>query len=99
MITIYGDNFSENKLDNNVRIGLYTDCLVLTSTDGQITCRTLERSADSDFNETQEDLIVLLKLSEEAKCLTNDLNCNFTWIEDSELPQSTGYTTDWDDSL
>jgi hypothetical protein len=28
LITIYGDNFSEDKLDNNVRIGLYTDCLV-----------------------------------------------------------------------
>jgi len=99
LITIYGDNFSEDRYDNNVRIGLYTDCLVLSSTDGQITCRTLERSPDADFNEDQEELIVLLKLSEEAKCATVGSNCEFTWIEDSALPAITSYTADWDSSL
>ena len=63
LITITGYNFSNDAItDNPVRVG-YTDCLVQTTSNNQITCMTLTRMegvAGSD------DLIVFLKASEEA---------------------------------
>jgi len=59
----------------------------------------MPRSLEADSLEPQDELIVLLKLSEEAKCMTPDLNCNYTWIGDSELPQLQSYSVSWDTSI
>lgn len=62
MVTITGENFSDDLLDNPVKIG-DDYCYVITSTPTQITCRTnqlIGKEEESDL------LIVFLKTSEEA---------------------------------
>jgi hypothetical protein len=99
LITITGYNFSSDPLDNNVRIGI-TDCIVETSENGQITCRTLEKAVTaSNIDENVEELVVLLKVSEEAKCETSLGHCNYTWLDDSALPSLTSYSLEYDSSL
>ena len=63
LITINGYNFSNGAItDNAVKIG-YTDCLVQSTSNNQITCLTLPRIQGVPAT---EDLIVFLRLSEEA---------------------------------
>ncbi len=91
MITIKGYNFSETDItDNNVRVG-YTDCLVESTSNTEIKCRTLSRF---EGEEGVDDLIVLLKVSEEA---VFELDSKFTWIK-TGLPKMTSYETVWDDT-
>jgi len=62
LVTIKGENFSNEPLDNPVKIGSHY-CYVITSTPSEITCRT-------DYLLDQESgdqlLLVFLKTSEEA---------------------------------
>jgi hypothetical protein len=62
LVTITGENFSYDPLDNPVKIG-DDYCYVITSTPSQITCRTNQlvgKAEESDL------LLVFLKTSEEA---------------------------------
>ena len=86
LITITGSVFSNDGLDNNVKIGK-TDCIVITSSTNQITCRTEPRKAES-ANNPSETFVVFLKATEEAKCEASN-NCEFTWL-DATLPTVTG---------
>jgi hypothetical protein len=89
LITITGYNFSTDILDNPVRIG-YTDCLVESSSNTEVKCRTLPRMEGVAGT---EDFIVFLKTSEESECTVNP--CKYTWV-DSGLPALTGATTSFD---
>ena len=75
LITITGENFSNEKLDNAVKIG-QNYCNVITTSPSEITCKT-------DFLYTQlpveEELIVFLKTSEECNSV------EFTFIEPSNV--------------
>jgi hypothetical protein len=63
LITITGENFSTDPLDNPVRVG--TDwCYVQTTSASQITCRIAERSTATAASAAE--LIVFLRTSEEA---------------------------------
>jgi hypothetical protein len=89
LITITGYNFSTDIMNNNVRIG-YTDCLVESSSNNEVKCRTLPRM---EGEVGADDLIVLLKVSEEAECEVTP--CKFTWRDDN-LPTLTSYSTSFD---
>lgn len=82
LVSITGYNFSTDVLDNPVRMG-YTDCIVESSSNTEIKCRTLPRMEGVGGT---EDIIVFLKTSEEAECTVNP--CKYTWL-DSGLPQVT----------
>ncbi|TNV88211.1 hypothetical protein FGO68_gene8985 [Halteria grandinella] len=92
LITIDGINFSNDTLDNPVKIG-YTDCMVESSTPTQIKCRT-----DPYINEEDatEDFIVFLKTYEEAKCLASP--CTFEWVK-TGLPTISDYSVEYDETL
>lgn len=63
LVTIDGTNFSEDPLDNPVKIG-NNYCYVQNSTATRITCRVAERTV-ADLGE--HEVIVFLRTSEEAK--------------------------------
>jgi hypothetical protein len=63
-ITITGHTFSDDSLDNNVRIGR-TDCLVLSSSGTEVVCRTEPKVATST---NIEPVLVFLKSAEESVC-------------------------------
>jgi len=90
LVTITGYNFSTDIMDNNVRIG-YTDCLVESSSNNEVKCRTLPRM---EGEVGADDVIVLLKVSEEAECEVTP-TCKFTWKDDN-LPKLTSYSTSFD---
>ena len=92
LITITGYNFSTDILDNPVRMG-YTDCIVESSSNTEIKCRTLPRMEGVPGT---EDIIVFLKTSEEAECTVNP--CKYTWL-DTGLPRLTNATTAFDYSI
>jgi hypothetical protein len=92
LITITGYNFSTDILDNPVRMG-YTDCIVESSSNTEIKCRTLPRMEGVAGS---EDIIVFLKTSEEAECTVNP--CKYTWL-DTGLPRLTNATTAFDYSI
>jgi hypothetical protein len=75
LITITGENFSEDPLDNPVTIGS-DDCYVITSTPTEITCRT---DLLSDKETGGETLIVFLKTSEEAFNAPNGDDITFNY--------------------
>jgi hypothetical protein len=75
LVTIEGENFSDNPLDNPVKIG--SDyCYVITTSPTQITCRTDMLSSQASQDEM---VIVFLKTSEEAATPNND-DILFTYI-------------------
>jgi hypothetical protein len=90
LITVTGYNFSTDIQDNPIRIG-YTDCLVESSTNTQIICRTTPRVQETVGT---DDFIVLLKTYEEAVCQVNP--CTFTWVNTAAL---TTYSTAFDTTL
>lgn len=95
MITITGYNFSTDGLDNNVRIGK-TDCIVESSSNTQITCRTLPKVTDSsNVMSNKETLMVFLKLSEEAVCETSTGLCDFTWLSSNGIANLISSSVDW----
>ena len=99
LITITGYNFSTDGLDNNVRIGK-TDCIVQSSSNTEITCRTLPKRVDSsNIDANTESLMVFLKLSEEAVCETADGVCDFTWLQGNNIPSLISYTVDWSSTI
>lgn len=71
----------------------YTDCLVESSSNNEIKCRTLARMEGVAGT---EDIIVFLKTSEEAECTVNP--CKYTWV-DTGLPILTSATTAFDYTL
>ena len=93
LITINGYNFSNGAItDNPVRVG-YTDCLVQSTSNTQITCLTLPRIQGV---EATEDLIVFLRTFEEAVFEVSPRT--FTWIG-TGLPTLTSYSTYFDSTL
>ena len=72
LITITGENFSYEPLDNPVTIG-GSYCYVVTSSPTEITCRQDYQERDTGDNL----LIVFLKTSEEAAC--DDEICTFSY--------------------
>jgi hypothetical protein len=76
LVTIEGENFSDNPLDNPVKIGA-DYCYVQTTSTTQITCRTDMLSAQVAQDEL---VIVFLKTSEEA-ATPNDDDIFFTYIQ------------------
>jgi hypothetical protein len=91
LITIDGNNFSDDYQDNPVRIG-NTDCLVEYSSSTQIKCRTEPRTQQEV---AQDSLIVFLKTYEEAIC--GEANgCKYRWTDDAKLQS---YSVDFDNSL
>jgi len=90
LITVTGYNFSTDIQDNPIRIG-YTDCLVESSTNTQIICRTTPRVQETVGT---DDFIVLLKTYEEAVCQVNP--CTFTWVNTAAL---TTYSAAFDTTL
>ena len=89
MITITGYNFSTDIMNNNVRIG-NTDCLAESSSNNEVKCRTLPRM---EGEVGADDVIVLLKVSEEAVCEVT--SCKYTWKDDN-LPTLTSYSSSID---
>jgi hypothetical protein len=87
LVTITGENFSDDALDNPVKIG-DDYCYVITSTPTEITCRT-------DLLTSQEAgaelLLVFLKTSEEA---FSEEDIEFTYI--TPTAEVTSLTTDFD---
>jgi hypothetical protein len=78
LITIYGENFSDDPLDNPVMIG-ENYCYVQTSSPTEITCRT---DLLTDQLVGEETFIVFLKTSEEAGTPNGD-DVIFTYVEPS----------------
>ena len=62
LITIDGVNFSDNALDNSVKVG-NDYCLVETTAPDQITCRVIETGTAEP---STSNLLVFLRTSEEA---------------------------------
>ena len=92
LITINGYNFSNAAFtDNPVQVG-YTDCLVQSTSNTQITCLTQPRRSGVAGS---DDLIVFLRTFEEA---VFQVNSTFEWL-DTGLPNITTYETYFDDSL
>lgn len=77
LITITGENFSDDGLDNPVTIG-DDDCYVITSTPTEITCRT---DLHSDKAAGDELFVVFLKTSEEAFNAPDGEDIMFTYAE------------------
>lgn len=92
LITINGYNFSNAAFtDNPVQVG-YTDCLVQSTSNTQITCLTQpRRSGDAGT----DDLIVFLRTFEMAVFQVNE---TFEWVADG-LPNITSYETYFDTGL
>lgn len=76
LLTITGENFSNDALDNPVKVGDHY-CYVVTSTPTEITCRISITAGTTQTAETVE-VIVFLKTSEEAVCATGT-DCNFAY--------------------
>ena len=64
LVTIDGENFSTDPLDNPVKVGKQY-CLVETSTPTQIVCRTMETGSVTEVPDAE--VIVFLRTSEEAQ--------------------------------
>jgi hypothetical protein len=78
LVTITGKHFSPDTItDNNVTIGYNgPDCLLESTTEFEIVCRIEETDQEVD---AAVDVLVFLKLSEEAVCSV-DGGCLFTWL-------------------
>lgn len=74
LVTIDGENFSDEKLDNPVMIGMSL-CIVEQTSKNQIVCRVEERGQSA--RESTEQVSVLLKLGEIASCSTRNRDCSF----------------------
>ena len=92
LITINGYHFSNDPMDNPVQIG-YTECQIESTSETQITCRTLPAMQEVDYT---DDVIVFLKTYEEAQCTANP--CTFDWVA-TNLPALTDYSVDFDTTL
>ena len=68
LVTITGENFSDNPLDNPVKIGS-NYCYVITTSPTEITCRT---DMLHDQMVGSEQVLVFLKTSEEASTLSGE---------------------------
>jgi hypothetical protein len=93
LVTITGENFSNNALDNPVMIGPAL-CLVETSTPQEIVCRIEHRPYTEDFSTgypLEGPVSVFLKLGETAGCPNG---CTFTFDEPSATV--TGFTDTYD---
>jgi hypothetical protein len=79
-VTITGENFSDNALDNPVMIG-DSDCLVQSTSATEIVCKIEHRDAVEDFSDYPKEgqVSVFLRLGETAACRTD--SCTFTFEE------------------
>ena len=95
MVTITGENFSENTIDNPVMIG-DSLCIVKSSKPTEIVCEIEARPIPEDFSAypLEGQVSVFLALSETARC---DTTCVFTF----EAPSATvtGFMTVYDQEL
>ena len=86
-ITITGGPFSNNGLENNVKVWNH-DCLVTSSSNETIVCVTAPRIPATPITEVTELIDVFLKAAEYAICaLPDDAPCDFTWtnVESSSV--------------
>ena len=95
MVTITGENFSNNAIDNAVMIGDAL-CLVQSSQPQEIICEIEPREITEDFVTEIGTVSVFLKLGETAACQPSSA-CEFTFNEPSATV--TGFTTVYDQSL
>ena len=93
VVTISGENFSNNPMDNPVMIG-DSLCLVESSSASEIVCRIEIRDEASVVPE-DGTVSVFLKLGETAKCLDN--TCKFVFKEPSG--ELTSFSASYDSSL
>lgn len=78
-ITITGGPFSNNGLENNVKVW-NNDCLVESSSNDTIICTTSPRVPKVPVTDVAEQLDVFLKAAEYAVCaLPAQAPCDFTW--------------------
>jgi len=90
LITVTGYNFSTDIQDNPIRIG-YTDCMVESSSNTQILCRTMPRVQEAPGG---DNFVVFLRTYEEAVCQVDP--CTFTWVNTATL---NSYSTTFDSTL
>lgn len=90
LLTIDGVNFSEDPLDNPVKVGDYY-CLVETTEANQITCRVMETVLETSQN---AQVLVFLRTSEEA---ASDVASTFSYATPSAT--ITGMSNEFDASL
>jgi hypothetical protein len=82
LITIHGNNWSTDKLNNPVSISYNgalgaTFCYVKTTSETKITCRIQDFATGKEKEDQKEGkLLVFLKTSEEASCGMAD-NCKY----------------------
>lgn len=90
LITIDGVNFSDDPLDNPVKVG-NNYCLVQTTSSSQITCRVMETGTSQP---SSTNILVFLRTSEEAQ---NDGSDAFEFV--TPLETITSVTNSFDSSL
>jgi len=88
LITITGENFSDDPLDNPVQID-GKDCAIESSSSTEIKCRTPAPSSSSD---STHSVLVFLKATEEAVCSGT---CDFTYTS-SKTPALSSQTISFD---
>jgi hypothetical protein len=89
-VTIDGINFSDDPYDNPVMIDGY-NCLVLTTSPTQITCRIVETVTEDDLRLVTGLAMVFLSTSEEA---VRDIDT--TWTFTAPTATVTSLTTSFD---
>lgn len=97
LVTITGTNFGTQKTDNPVQLSTHggigsIDCFVQTINPTEITCRVDKDMRTPKEHDTEADMVVFLKTSEEAMC-SGDI-CK--WKYTSTLPTVTEMTTEFD---
>jgi hypothetical protein len=99
LLTITGENFAPKDIqDNPVQISYNgalgsTDCFLISTSTTEIKCRVDTKNMERKDAETAE-MIVFLKTSEEAKCVSPA--CKYTYT--SSLPKVTSATAKWDET-
>jgi hypothetical protein len=97
LLTINGGPFGDVSTDNPVSIisksGDTVDCYVQTTSSAMITCR-MDPSISPRSADSEADLVVFLKASEEATCDADD--CAYVYTND--LPVLSSATTAFDSS-
>lgn len=91
LVTITGENFSDEPLDNPVKIG-DNYCYVITTSPTEITCRT---DLLTDQNTGDNIVLVFLKTSEEAATLTGE---DFMFTYQTPSAEITDIQVAFDDS-
>ena len=98
LLTINGRNFGDVYTDNPVQISTNggidsIDCYVQTINSTEITCRVNDEIVPRDDGK-EGDMVVFLKVSEEATCDPDDR----AWVYTNQIPILENITTTFDNS-